>query len=338
MMALGISMQGVVSNFLGPSFFQSAFAKIIPTIILAIWISFIFSIVLSYFNGRFRELHVRNAVNRFGIGTWVAASSICGILVSKHFTEWGIIAKVLCCLNVMFWIFYIIICIKAFFEIHHNHLMKNSNGIFLLTTVSTQSIILMLHTVFGEIPKMITISLLFIGLGFYLISATFIIRRYVTNQWAIETDWNNTNCILHGALSISGLVCIVSGIAPEKVLMLLWIFTLVVFLIVECLELCRIYKRIVTYGLKKGMLIYDVSQWSRVFTFAMFYTFTSLIHLTSSQFTMIQSIILQFGIWVVLLLILSEIILSVKHGDGSPASSSLKSAMSGHRSPSRNSK
>jgi ABC-type thiamin/hydroxymethylpyrimidine transport system permease subunit len=52
---------------------------------LALWLSFLFSFIMTIFKGEFKNIHYANPINRFGIGTWVAGTSICGIIVFKQF-------------------------------------------------------------------------------------------------------------------------------------------------------------------------------------------------------------------------------------------------------------
>jgi hypothetical protein len=109
-------------------------------------------------------------------------------------------------------------------------------------------------------------SMFIMGFCFYMVSAFYVIKRYITSSWSIELDWNNTNCILHGAISISGIACMTTKVLNESSIHFIWTLALIVFFIVECIEISRFFKRIKKDGVKKGILIYDVTQWSRIFT------------------------------------------------------------------------
>lgn len=314
-MALGIITQGVLLNFFGTHFFHGVFGKILTVIDLALWNSFSFSFILSFLNKKFREIHYFRPINRFGMGTWVAGTSICGILIYKQFHEWVLIARLISYFNLGLWLIYIGLCVKAFYDIYRKELSKNVHGILLLTTVSTQSIVLLISTVFKHIPIKLDILFISLGVSFYILSTFLIIRRYCTKDDSrlIETEWNNTNCILHGALSITGLASLVSHAASKQAVMVIWICAAAVFLIVEVLEVYRLVKRIKSYGLKKGIFIYDVSQWSRVFTFGMFYTFTYLNNPNYFYFALIRKMVILAGIWAILVLVLIELLLCIRH-------------------------
>ncbi|WP_148361276.1 TDT family transporter [Bacillus timonensis] len=288
------------------------YGEILVMINITLWLSFLFSLGMAIWKGKFRELHIKNPVNRFGIGTWVAASSICGILL-YIFNDWFVPAMVISIVNFGLWLFYIVISVFAFYEIHKNDAYHKVHGILLLTTVSTQSMILLINTIYPNVPIYLNTCLLLIGFLFYATGVYFIGKRYIRKSWSIQDDWNNTNCILHGALSISGIACIVSGTVNSTVIAILWILVLVIYLIVEMIEVIRLYTRIKHLGIKKGILIYDVTQWSRIFTFAMFDTFTFRLQTDIAVISHIRHFVLSFGIWVILTLIVIEVLLSMRH-------------------------
>jgi hypothetical protein len=307
-MSLGITTQGVLLNFFGFRFFYSIPGRLLSIVDLALWSSFIFSFLLACLNKKFKELHYSNPINRFGIGTWVAGTSICGILLDKQFSEWALFVKFLLCLNIGLWAFYIWISLRALAVVFKKCLTHRVHGVLLLTTVSTQSIVLLASTAYKSLPVSIALFFTMFGVSFYIISALLIIKRYSKlGTWSIRIDWNNTNCILHGALSITGLASLVSHLLTKQSVVMLWICVAIVFLIIEMVELCRLFARIKYDGWKQAIFVYDVSQWSRVFTFAMFYTFTYL-----SKSFYVQNLIIISGIWVILALVLFEIGLIVK--------------------------
>ncbi|WP_223590720.1 hypothetical protein [Neobacillus bataviensis] len=311
-MAIGIVTQGVLFNYFGTQFFQHIFGKILTIINLSLWFAFILSFVIALLDGRFKDIHYSNRINRFGIGTWVAGTSISGILFYKQFFHWGFISEMIAYINIVLWGIYLWVSVKTFIEISQTKSYRSVHGILLLTTVSTQSIVLLLNTVFKGFPVIFNLSLLIIGFSFYLVCVFFIIYRYVKSAWSIELDWNNTNCILHGALSISGIACLVTGIISIEAIRWIWRAALIIFITVESIEVYRLFRRIKYYGFKNGIFIYDVTQWSRIFTFAMFYTFTALIHTHLFIGSFVIDTILNLGVWVVMILLLFELILSFR--------------------------
>ncbi|WP_214987763.1 hypothetical protein [Bacillus sp. ISL-47] len=314
-MALGIVTQGVLLNFFGVSFFLSGFGKLLSMLDLALWIAFLFSFSMTIIKGEFKNIHYANPINRFGIGTWVGGTSICGIIVFKQFGS-SFLVDTLAFLNVGLWMYYVGISIKSIFEILSSGMINRVHGILLLTTVSTQSLVLLFNTINDHVPAYMNGLLIIVGFSFYIISALCLFKRYSTSHWSVTEDWNNTNCILHGALSITGLAMIKSGLVSGQTAAGFWIGTLIVFLFVESIESIRLMKRIRLYGLKKGVFTYDVTQWSRIFTFAMFFTFTYFIE--SNTLLSMKEAVLHLGIWMILALFLIELFLSLQNLKKSP--------------------
>ncbi|MEK3854338.1 hypothetical protein [Cytobacillus sp. FSL H8-0458] len=302
-MAFGIVTQGVLLNFFGMPFFLGSFGKILSIADLALWLAFLVSIGMTILKGEFRRLHYANPINRFAIGTWVAGTSICGIMFFRQFGA-GAEAQALAILNAGLWVIYIWISLIGFKELGAAPFGRQAHGVLLLTTVSTQSLVLLFNTVFKEVPGFLNAALIFTGFILYFISARFILKRYGVCGWNLSKDWNNTNCIFHGALSISGLAMFKSGLIDDQAAMWFWLAVFLVFILVEAIEIIRLAGRIRNFGLKEGVFTYDVTQWSRIFTFAMFFTFTFFIE------SPLQAIILNTGIWIILLLLVIELYLS----------------------------
>ncbi|KAB8133614.1 hypothetical protein F9U64_11945 [Gracilibacillus oryzae] len=313
-MAIGIITQGVLTNYFGSEDI-SFYGKLLSILNISLWLSFLFSLVLALRNKQFRNIHYENPINRFGIGTWIAGTSICSILICNNFPGWILFVKYLTVLNILLWMTYITISIIALRDIYRLKLTKDVHGILLLTTVSTQSLVLLLNTVFNmEMVYYINVFLILMGIILYLVCLMFIINRYSSNfeNFNIEADWKNTNCILHGAVSITGLACIFSHAVHDSVITVVWVVSATAFLVVEVIEINRLFKRIKRYGIQKGIFVYDVTQWSRIFTFGMFYAFTFKSYTGTGWLSQTQSLVIHIGVWVILLLIIIELILSMR--------------------------
>jgi hypothetical protein len=309
-MAFGITVQGVILNCFGEDFFYGNYGKLLSWITLLLWGYFSFSFFISGFNIRkFKQLHYANPVNRFGIGTWVAGTSLCGILLYEQLVKWEYVAIIISYLNLFLWFVFIIIALKGFIEIHKTNQFPKVHGILLLTTVSTQSIVILFNTIYHQVPALFDIALISFGICLYLISLFFIIKRYCRHTWTVEKDWNNTNCILHGAISITGLACIVSGAVSYSAILFLWGCAILLLLFVEALEGYRLTRRIKLYGIRKAIFTYNVTQWSRIFTFSMFYTFSILLNSHSVFISSIQHIIKIIGTWIIFSLLFFELII-----------------------------
>ncbi|NHC43506.1 hypothetical protein G6549_27060 [Bacillus sp. MM2020_1] len=102
---------------------------------------------------------------------------------------------------------------------------------------------------------------------------------------------------------------LVTGIISIDTIRLRWKVAFIIFISVESIEIYRLFKRIKHYGFNKAIFIYDVTQWSRVFTFAMFYTLTSLLHTHLFIGSIVIDTILNVGVWVVIILLMFELML-----------------------------
>src|SRR5699024_11012246 len=151
-------------------------------------------------------------------------------------------------------------------------------------------------------------AILFILLGiiFYLVSMLMIVKRYWRTTWTLIDDWTNTNCIIHGALSITGLAMVTTMTFHLNIILYLWWITFILLLIVESLEIIRAIQRVRSYGWKKGIFTYEVTQWSRNFTFGMFFAYTWSMHQIAEEHInhsvlQFQQLFLSIWAWVVLI-------------------------------------
>lgn len=310
-MACGIFINGPMRNIHFIGGYQGEVAAIM---LFLLWIFIGASFVNSIFQKSFSDKHLKIPIKRFAIGTWVAGTSVCGIAIYQRVTWLTTFAGLLFFANAILWVYYIRICVISYGKIFKDNLFNKVHGVLLLSTVSTQSIVVFGSTIFGNrYPALLSKIFILIGIIFYVIAFILILKRYLFNEdWSVEDDWQNTNCILHGAMSITGLASVVSGVINFKVVLGIWLWVLIWFLIVETIEVYRAWKRIIKYGFMAGIAAYDVTQWSRVFTFGMLYTFTMKFNLTDSKTPFLlnmQKFILQYGLWIVVCIITVEILL-----------------------------
>ncbi|WP_170006115.1 TDT family transporter [Bacillus fonticola] len=284
------------------------------------WFYLAYVFVHSAVTKQFSIKHLQAPLQVFGIGTWVAATSVFCIVQYLHYPSARSWTFVLAVGNFFLWLVYlylIMVRIKQFVVRKH---YRNVHGIILLTTVSTQSIVIMNAVVFPErIPTSLQIGLFSLGILFYIGGVVLIVKRYIRDRgWSLADDWKNTNCIVHGAVSISGVAGIKSGILSMDVAFWFWIWALTFFIIVEVIEIVRAHKRIRLYGLQEGIGRYHVSQWSRNFTIGMFLFFTITLDMTQIQhhigwfYETVQRDFLIVGPWLVLGLLTIECILFLK--------------------------
>lgn len=149
--------------------------------------------------------------------------------------------------------------------------------------------------------------MLCIGFMFYIIGFGLIVLSFTkdTINHTIQ-NWKNTNCIIHGALSITGLALCISMESLGVWLIYIWLVVSIIFCIVECIELIRSIIRVKLLGVNNGLFVYHPTQWARNFTFGMYVNFT--IHLPDcSLFENARYLVVDIGKYIVVILFVIEI-------------------------------
>ncbi|MFJ7972882.1 hypothetical protein [Psychrobacillus sp. NPDC096389] len=306
-MAFAIFLLGAIYQF---PFLNYHFALTLSGLLVLAWLFMFFAFFRSLLKRDYRNNLVNLPIKSFGVGTWIAATSVICDLIIQRAPALLPLVKILVCANLVFWIIFIIFCIHQLKSIIVNKEIANTHGVILLSTVSTQSIVGLLVTTFGTsfTPDLI-IAFITLGILLYLFSITLIIIRFTT-KWRDIHEWKNTDCIIHGAVSITGLAMVQSGNFTFNSIILVWYMVFVLFLVVEIADITRGIARIHKYGWRKGLFTYHITQWARNFTFGMFYFFTfNMVHTFSNSIRPLEfhNHVLHLLGWIVLLLLIVEV-------------------------------
>src|SRR5690348_14919536 len=250
---------------------------------------------------------------RVAVGTWIAGTAVTAALVAAALPGWTLPAALLVAIVLALWPWYLRLLAAAVRQVAGDARQKVTGSI-LLVTVATQATAL-LCAVFTRPPALphLMAALVALGGAFYLAGATLIARAWRNApRWRLDEDWDNGNCILHGAVSITGLAAILSGAMPQPACLALWLFAAAMFAMIESVELARLVLRARHHGWRGGVLCYDTSQWARNFTFGMFYAVTRNYLATFgapsiTAVAMLQRWIAAGGQYVVLVLLLVEL-------------------------------
>jgi hypothetical protein len=290
----------------------SPFSKELSAVLFATWFWIGASILYTVFKGDIYKKHFEHPIKMFAVGTWVAGTSVLTNVLLKYFTDLGFLPAMLAAFNTGLWIVYLIFCLKNYVTILSGPLKDKIHGVVLLATVSTQSLVLLWNNIYPTImTPLVDRTIIALGILFYLIGFILIARRFFFNKgWSLEDDWTNTNCIIHGAISITGLAQATTHAFPAAFTWVLWTWVFVWFIVVELLEVYRAKKRIAKYGVKSGLFHYDVTQWSRNFTFGMFYAFTIQFEGFGVPILgKLHALVAHYGYWLVFLFIFIETVL-----------------------------
>ncbi|MDQ0300456.1 hypothetical protein J2S78_002924 [Salibacterium salarium] len=276
-MALGIFLYAGIEAF---PLLDQMLGEILTILLGIIGVVIYTSLTRQFLHKDFLLPFLSNPVNSFVMGAWIAGISVLCNVILKYFPEVIVWVQVIAVVNTLCWFVFLGFCVYNFQQLWKWQASYSIHGVILLSTVATQSLVI----VWSEslpflLTDMVVISVLYFGLFFYLCGVYLIGVRYKREkQWTLTEDWTNTNCIIHGALSITGLAIVSTQLMSSLFIMIFWVMVFSLLLVVETVEIMRAVTRIREYGWRKGIFTYNISQWSRNFTFGMFYAFTMTMH------------------------------------------------------------
>src|SRR5699024_11039396 len=127
-----------------------------------------------------RYLHFSDPIKSFAVGTWVAATSVGGTVVYHELPELPWIYHSMAVIDAVLWMFFFFLCVKNFKRIFRERLSLNVHGVLLLSTVSTQSLVVLYSTLYiAYLPAWFFQIFLVIGTSFYVLSFILIFKRYM---------------------------------------------------------------------------------------------------------------------------------------------------------------
>lgn len=256
----------------------------------------------------------------FLIGTWVAATSVLGVNILFYYPEVIWISRVAATAAFIIWVYYIILAVNQMVSFRwKGDKVRVLHGGILLTTVSTQSVVIICDWAWA-LPILIEAIVLYVGVIFYLVSVSLLLIRYGKFKWRMTDDWKNTNCIIHGALSITGVAWFNLTGTVSPVLIAYWWVVFLLFVLVEFVEVYRAFKRVKHFGVHRGLWVYHPSQWARIFTFGMFYYLTLTISIPPgpSEYLMQKGVFILLGPVILVMTFLQLVVMFTQSFVGKP--------------------
>lgn len=314
-MANGIFLIGAVEAF---PILNVQLGKFLAFLLLIAWIVIYKRLSVQFFHRDFLIPFIKNPVNSFVIGTWIAGVSVLSNVFLKYFPEILLFTQGMAILNTFLWLFFLANCFYNFKQLFFDYQKFPVHGAILLSTVGTQSIIILLNNVFFQFPTYFSEAIIILGVIFYLAGIILLGNRYLRRKdWTLIKDWANTNCIIHGALSITGLAIVTTNTFTPFSVIVFWIIVFSLLVIVEIIEIIRAAKRIKLLGWNEGIFAYHITQWSRNFTFGMFYTFSLVMQKNPfypipEGLFQFQKGFMAFWAWIVLLALLGQLFVYAK--------------------------
>lgn len=289
----------------------AALRRPLSLIVLALWTILALAFAADWLDGH--DPRHGPPMRRAALGTWAAGTAVTAKLLQLGMPQWAPLAAAFGVAALGLWLWYLPIAAGAVRTLLAAP-AERTTGAILLVTVSTQSVALLLTTLPSSPARAAALALVVLGILFYGGGAALMLRSFrAARRWRLTEDWDNANCVLHGAASITGLACVLSREVPGGICLGLWVYTAAVFVLVEAVELTRLAERVHAYGSGSGAFTYYASQWARNFTFGMFYAFTRAYLLRfaaasdPSWLAAIQRAVFAGGQYVVLALLVAEI-------------------------------
>src|SRR5690625_5363025 len=101
-------------------------------------------------------------------------SVLCNVLL-RYFPKIIMVTQAIALLNTVLWLFFLVNCLHNFKHLIGKELEHGVHGAILLSTVGTQSIIILLNNVFFQFPSYFIIGVIVFDIFFYVIIFIFII-------------------------------------------------------------------------------------------------------------------------------------------------------------------
>lgn len=311
-MAAGIMLIGALKKFpflakvIGPYL-------VLVLLLLVLWLSSDY--ILDFLKGSFYIRHLQHPINSFSVGTWVAALSVTALSIITWLPAVKPLARFLFTLNCFLGVAYLSLLFRNYSYVFQKPgIIRKANGVVLLGCVASQSIVIAGNNLWVKFPSLVSLCLIILGILLYIGGILIIAGRYQYEKHEkILKNWPNTNTIIHGAISITGLATATSFPAYINLITSIWIFSFILLVCIEVTELRRAFLLIKMKGLKEGILTYQTTQWSRNFTIGMFFTFTAKLKLNGSFlrqndfFHKVHHFIMSWGRYAVIVLFLIEL-------------------------------
>lgn len=183
---------GIFADFSLPQlpFYTPLLARLITLEVLVIWCFLAWSCLVAALNRHFR-MHIAHPLRRFAIGTWVAGTAVLSALATHALPQALWLDKTLALVAVAVYLPYVAIFVQGYYQLLKHPLKQNSNGVILLATVSTQSIVIALRTAFGGgFPVDVAIGMVAFDMTFLCSVLVLIALHYhAEGSWLLAVEW-----------------------------------------------------------------------------------------------------------------------------------------------------
>ncbi len=218
------------------------------------------------------QTFLQPTADNFGMGTWAAGANVLAVALAK-FAHQSELAQAFNILGWVCWAYYIAWFVR---RIAGGEMGDGINGAALLTTVSTQSVVISSLHVWpwaeGMLPLFLALN--FLGLALYVY--VFFYMWIVRGVRAQLENWVAPNNITHGALSISVLAQVsLYMAAPERLSFLVWSMSVIwAFVVLFFVAVLTAELRMLLSAERSRVVDYRMVNFARNFTYGMFFACT----------------------------------------------------------------
>lgn len=121
----------------------------------------------------------------FNGGTWVAATALVAQVLLKYTAAWRPMLWLLALVALALWLWFLPLAIRELRKIAADAGRLGVNGTVLLTTVTLQALVLLLHAFYRQaVPAWVYVCMIIAGYGFYGYGICLVLQRLIR-----ETNW-----------------------------------------------------------------------------------------------------------------------------------------------------
>lgn len=288
--------------------FSNSWLLILALWLFIVWVYITVELMQVYLSENIIRAHMSD---RLGIGYWISGTSLMALLMDQaEHTLHGYIVF-LSMIAFLLYLIYLIIIVKwLIFTLRHKF-NTYLNGVVMLPAISTQAVALLLIELFGKsIPDLGYQIVIFAGVIMFIVGLISILHYTLhahLRRWI--ASGSNANCLIYAALSMIGLAGMNAGIFSSTMCMAVWWCAISFFFIIETFELARLLIRVKIKGIKKGIFVYNTSQWFRIFAFGILYGFTLSYYVKGYPVAELMSVIVAYVQYIVVALLAFQLIM-----------------------------
>lgn len=280
--------------------------------LLILWFYYAVELMQDYVHDEFT---MDSLADRLSVGAWVTGTILTALLLHQvERTLHGFIV-LLGLVSVVLYLFYLWIMFQWCLMYWRKRFKLQANGLILLVTISTQSLVMLMGELFrDDIPAEYYQIIISLGAILYFVGMLAVVRYlFIARNGLAAVGWWNVNTLIYGAVSITGIAMLETGVFPAWVIDGIGFFVILTFVIVAVVEVSRFILRVQCKGIRAGVLVYHPSQWYRVFSCTAVFAFALSYYNHDFTENVFITWVAHVGVYFITLLIVGQGALALSH-------------------------